>query len=153
MNAATRPSVAPDVPRGALIAAAVLIAASISVATVSRLTGFGRSGVPKAAATASRQVNFADRADGAVEIIEDSRVIAELEPGTNGFLRGVLRSFARERRLNGLGREAPFRLSRLTDGRLTISDTATGREVQLDGFGDVNVAAFSALLPKAEVTP
>jgi putative photosynthetic complex assembly protein len=153
MSSIPHPSAEPDVPRGALIAAAVLVAASILAAATVRLTGYGKSEVPPAAIAASIDINFADRADGAVEVLEGGRVVAEFQSGTNGFLRGVLRNFARERRLNGLGREAPFRLSRRTDGRLMITDTATGRDLQLNGFGDVNVAAFAELLSTEGKSP
>jgi len=67
-------------------------------------------------------------------------------PGTNGFLRGTLRGLARERKRQGIGPEAPFRLTAHDDGRLTLADPATGRRVDLESFGPTNAAVFSQLL-------
>jgi putative photosynthetic complex assembly protein len=70
-----------------------------------------------------------------------------VEPGTGGFLRGVLRGFARDRKLRGLGEEAaPFALTRWADGRLSVTDPATGRYVDLGAFGPDNWKAFAQLL-------
>jgi len=77
-------------------------------------------------------------------------VVEVLEPGTNGFVRGVLRGLARDRKLRGIGPQPPFELTRWTDGRLSLTDTATGREIELDAFGPTNVGAFARLLTAAE---
>ncbi len=69
--------------------------------------------------------------------------------GTFAFVRGVLRGFARERRLEHLGAGAALELTRWADGRLSLRDPVTGREVQLDSFGPTNSAAFAALLAAA----
>jgi putative photosynthetic complex assembly protein len=66
--------------------------------------------------------------------------------GQNGFLRGVLRGFARTRRADGIGAEAPFRLTAWADGRLTLSDPSTGRRADLEAFGPTNEAVFAKFL-------
>ena len=69
-----------------------------------------------------------------------------LPPGTNGFIRGVLRGLARDRKLQRIGTEPPFRLTRWVDGRLSLDDPATGRRIELGAFGPTNAAAFAGLL-------
>jgi|FEC22Drversion2_1045045.scaffolds.fasta_scaffold00166_6 putative photosynthetic complex assembly protein len=140
-------------PRGPLLAAGVLIAATIAVAAWSRHTGDGRVALPPVETIASIDVAFADRADGGVEVTAaaDGRVLHVYEPGTNGFVRGVMRGLARERRLAGIGAGPPFRLALGADGRLTLSDTATGRVISLEAFGPDNVGAFAEILNHREV--
>ena len=95
-----------------------------------------------------RDIRFEDRADGTVAVIaaEDGRVIETMSPGTNGFVRIVMRGLARDRYANGLDEGPPFTLTRWADGRLTISDTVTDRRIELTGFGKDNVNAFANLL-------
>ena len=94
-------------------------------------------------------MRFEDSVDGSVAIYEaeTDRTIAVLSPGTNGFIRGVLRGFARERRQNDVGQEPPFRLTLWQGGGLTLQDPQTGRSVELEAFGQTNFAAFARLLP------
>lgn len=101
------------------------------------------------AEVAGRTLVFTDRADGALVISEPggAGVVEVLEPGSNqGFIRGVIRSMSRERRMRGVGPEEPYRLILWADGRLSLLDEATGRTVELDSFGADNRAAFRALL-------
>jgi putative photosynthetic complex assembly protein len=102
---------------------------------------------PTARLVAEHELRFADRADGAVVIVDagSGRQI-EVMTGQNGFLRGTLRGFARARRMDGIGEAAPFRLSSWSDGRLILSDPATHRDVDLEAFGSTNEAVFGRLL-------
>jgi putative photosynthetic complex assembly protein len=104
--------------------------------------------MPDAADVAYRDLTFADRADGAVVVRDarDGRLVEVLPAASDGFVRGVLRSLVRERRLRGLGDEAPFRLARRGDGRLALEDRASGAEVVLNAFGATNVEAFARFL-------
>jgi putative photosynthetic complex assembly protein len=132
-------------PRGPLIGAAVLIGASLVLAGLGRM-GIGRTELPAGTPVAAYELRFVDRADGGVDVFDPAgRPVGEFAPATNGFARGVLRSLARERRLERRGGEAPFRLTRWTDGRLSIADPETGREVALEVFGPTNSAAFARL--------
>ena len=102
-----------------------------------------------ATVTASRSLSFADRADGAL-IATDSKthaVVTAVAPGSKtGFIRGVLRGLARERRMNGVGELPPFTITQWSDGALTLTDTATHRIIELGSFGPTTRAAFAALL-------
>jgi putative photosynthetic complex assembly protein len=135
-------------PRGALLGAAALMTLAIVAAGTARLTGIGASHVPEGTSVESRDLRFADRTDGAVVISEagTGRVVDVASPGTNGFLRSTLRGLARERKRQDLGAEAPFRLTRWADGRLSLQDEATGRSVDLGAFGHTNAAVFARLM-------
>ncbi|MDQ0315456.1 photosynthetic complex assembly protein PuhC [Amorphus orientalis] len=150
---APRPD-APLFPRGPLIAAGVLIAVSVAVIGSSRLTGVGRTEMPATQVMASIDLRFEDRSDGAVQVTaaDDGRVVQVYPPGTNGFVRGVMRGLARERRLSGIGAAPPFRLILNTDGRLTLEDTATSRDIALDAFGPTNAQAFASILTNGSTT-
>jgi putative photosynthetic complex assembly protein len=135
-------------PRGALLGAAALMTLAIVAAGAARLTGFGTSHVPYGVPLESRALRFADRSDGAVVISEadSGRVVDVASPGTNGFLRSTMRGLARDRKRQDLGTEAPFRLTRWADGRLSLRDEATGRSIDLGAFGPTNAAVFAHLM-------
>lgn len=134
--------------RGVLIGAALLVGVSIVAAATARLTGIGRTQLAEVEPVESLDLRFEDRSDGAVAVYaaDDGQVVTVLPPGTNGFVRGVLRGLARERMLHEQGSETPFRLTRWADGRLSIDDPATGRQIDLGGFGPTNAQAFGRLL-------
>ena len=133
-------------PRGILLAAVTLVGLAIVAAGGARVSGIGTTELPAAAPVESRDLRFEDRADGGITVLEDGRVIDVVAPGTNGFLRGVLRGLARERKLRSVSAEEPFRLTRWADGRLSVEDPATGRSVDLGAFGPANWAAFARIL-------
>lgn len=150
MNAATAPAAArvETVPRGALIAAAVLIVGTITLAFFARQSGIGVTRQPDVAAVASVEVFFFDRRDGSVVVTRapDGREIGVLAPGTNGFARSTLRGLVRERRRSNIDSATPFTLTRWADGRLSIGDRATARQIDLDVFGPTNADVFARLL-------
>jgi len=94
-------------------------------------------------------LRFVDRTDGAVVIIDikQGRAASVIEPGQQtGFIRGVMRGLARDRKMRGIGNGPPFTLTLWRDGELSLRDTATGRDIELTAFGSTNRAAFAALL-------
>lgn len=147
-------------PRGALIGAAVLVGTTLA------LTGAVSAGLidkPKNAAVlrsetqmaalATRTLSFADLPGGALQItdVDADSIARTIQPGEkSGFIRGVLRSFGRDRMIRKLGPETPFRLALWANQSLSITDLATGRSVELDAFGPDNRAAFAALLPQGQ---
>lgn len=135
-------------PRGTLLGAGSLVAFALCAAVFARSSGIGTMQMPDAQPLQSRELRFTDRNDGAV-IVDDARsrqTIAVLMPGTNGFVRGVMRSFARERRRENDSAAPPFLLTRWNDGRVTIEDTATRESIELIAFGATNLAAFAQFL-------
>lgn len=142
------------VPKPALWAALVLILASIALAASARSDlAVREQSDPLAPARAERLLRFEDRADGAIVVTdaatgEEQRLLAfEGE----GFVRGVMRGMFRARKLDGLERDAPFRLAREADGRLTLTDPQTRRRVDLHAFGPSNLATFERLLQRGEL--
>lgn len=98
------------------------------------------------------ELRFTDRADGAVVVqrAADGSEVAVLGEQGSGFIRGVLRGLARDRRMRGIDAVPPFELARWKDGRLTLRDTATQRVIDLGAFGPTNLDAFAQLLAAAE---
>jgi putative photosynthetic complex assembly protein len=136
-------------PRGALFGAGALVVLSLCATGFARFSGIGTSQMADATAVHSRTLRFEDRADGGVLVYEanSDRVVEVLSPGgNNGFIRGVMRAFARERRLEDIGPQPPFELTQWSDGRLSIEDVATRERIELTAFGSTNVAAFARLL-------
>ena len=145
MNA---PAASKTLPGPLVLAAVFAIAAAFALVGYAKATGTGGTPRPSAAVAQERLLRFADRADGGVAIIDaDADVeVGLLEPGSAPFIRGILRSFARERRMNEIGAEPPFRLARRADGTVFMSDPSTGRSIELDAFGSTNEADFARLL-------
>jgi putative photosynthetic complex assembly protein len=137
-----------DFPTGALWAAAAVLAVVISLAATARWSGIGASHVAKAPASRSVELLFKDRNDGGIDILRasDNRVIDVLAPGSNGFVRTVMRGLARDRRLHNEGPDTPFRLTQWANGALSMEDPATGRRIELKAFGAPNAASFARLM-------
>jgi putative photosynthetic complex assembly protein len=139
------------VGRGPLLAAALLIGATIAGVATLRLSGADVSTRSLAPVVAQRALHFQDQADGGVLVL-DARPGAAPQPlqtidaGAGGFLRGALRTLVRQRRAAGVGPEAPFVLTARADGRLTLVDPATSERVDLESFGPTNAAIFARLL-------
>lgn len=95
-----------------------------------------------------RELRFVDAADGSVRVIDTGlgTEIARYGSEGGGFVRGVLRGLARDRGMRGIGTAPPFRLTQWQDGALTLTDTATGRIIELGSFGPDNRATFARLL-------
>lgn len=133
----------------------VLAAGAMVIATIAVAAGVRLSGVsihePDAPVLMSRTLQFADRADGGVDVT-DARThrVVETVTGQAGFIRGTLRGLARERRRAGIGPEAPFELVAHTDGRLTLIDPSTARRIDLESFGPTNLGQFARLLERPQ---
>lgn len=135
-------------PRGALLGAAALIGFTlISVAAV-RMDAIATGPTVEPSPVETIAVRFIDRPDGAVVVrhADDDRLLAVLDPGSNGFVRGVLRGLARERKRQGIGMEPAFEISRWEDGHLSLADPTTAQKVELNAFGPTNVGSFTSLL-------
>lgn len=136
-----------QLPRGFVIAAGVLVLSSLIMVSIARLTGYQPERPPPSAVVESHDLRFEDRADGAVLVYTaDEQLAYTILPGTNGFVRGVLRGLVRERRADHVGPTPPFRLTRWADGRLSLDDPSTGRHVDLEVFGETNAGAFADIL-------
>lgn len=138
----------PVVPKGGIIAAAALVLFSLATVTTVRLTGTGGVHMTLPAVVESREFQFADGQNGAVLVYDarDRQLVDTLAPGSNGFIRVVLRGLARERKLGDIGQQPPFRLTRFVNGQIMLTDTSTGKQIDLDAFGSANTDAFARLM-------
>jgi putative photosynthetic complex assembly protein len=136
------------VPKQVLWAAGAMMLASLLIAAGARHHNLTHPEPPRPPPLESMTVRFDDRPDGAIAVIDQAtqREVVVLPPQSNGFIRGVMRGMFRSRKLEAIGHEAAFQISREADGRLSIVDPATGRRVDLDSFGPSNSAAFAQLL-------
>jgi putative photosynthetic complex assembly protein len=138
-------------PRGALIAASALIGISLLATTAVRLVRL-TSPAPIAevqpAPAFSADLRFSDQADGSIKVQNSrtNRVVAMIQPGVGGFVRGVMRGLARDRISRRIGEAPPFRLSQARNGHMSLEDTATGRVIDLESFGAGNRDSFVQLL-------
>ena len=153
MNAEqTQPRRPGFLPPWLLIAAAVMIVVTVAAASYSRLTGYGRVSLQGAQPYRILQLRFDDMPNGSVEVKDAERgdVIYVVEPGKGGFLRATLRTFANARRRDDIASGTPFRLTRWTDGTLSLEDPTTGRGIGLDAFGPDNAGVFAQLFTRRE---
>ena len=134
-----------------VIGVVALMAASLAAAIIGPAAG-GRADPPPSTIIAQRTLRFEDRADGAVVVRENGTQVAVFE-GEQGFIRGILRGFARGRHMQGLPATEPFHLAAWADGRLTIEDMANHTTFELQAFGSTNATVFAGLLPGLTATP
>lgn len=134
-------------PRWVLLAAGSIIAFTLVSVALVRLTGNGPD-QRAAAGIVERHLRFDDMPDGGIRVTDaaNGQPVAVIQ-GEQGFVRGALRTLARERKARGLGAEQPFRLIAGHDGGLTLQDPATGHRVDLTAFGPSNAGNFTRLLP------
>lgn len=142
------------IPRAALVGILVLIGFALAAVYTGRVADIGRVSMAPSAEINSVSLRFVDRRDGAVEVYDadSGQKVHVVEPGTGGFMRGVLRGLARERKLSGELTQAPFLLRRWADGRLTLEDPKTGRVIDLGAFGVTNAGAFAKLMASSQTT-
>ncbi len=138
-----------SLPRGAVRGAALLVGLALLLVIGSRLLNIHAATANLVQPVRVMHLTFIDRKDGAVEIGDADRgnaTIHVVPPGTNGFLRGVLRGMARARRNEHVGEEPPFTLTRWADGQMTLADPQTGQRISLEVFGPTNARPFAQLL-------
>ena len=115
------------------------------------VSSFMKNGVLERQADASvlsqKDLYFRDLPDGAIGVIaaNNGETIA-IVTGQAGFVRGILRAMARERRIRQITSDVPFELISHTDGRLTLMDPATHNRIDLESFGKDNAAEFAVFL-------
>ena len=108
----------------------------------------GKAAAKPTSAVESRDLQFADGQGGSVLVYDASNreLIDTIAPGTNGFVRVVLRGLARERKLGDIGAEPPFRLTRYANGQMMLTDTSSNKQIDLAAFGAANALSFSRLM-------
>jgi putative photosynthetic complex assembly protein len=122
------------------------IAAAFGLVAIGPNAVGGRTPPPSAPLVAERMLTFSDTPDHGVAVMDYGKVIATFE-GEQGFMRGILRSLNRGRKMNDVPPTAPFRLSAYADGRLVLQDPATGTSLEMNAYGATNEGEFANLLP------
>lgn len=142
-------------PTAALIAVAVLLGFTLLAVMFGRPDGAVLTALPPGKPVASLAFRAEDQVDGSIAIRDasDGRLVTMIQPQRDGFIRATLRGLAQSRQRVGLGPEQPFDLTRFEDGRLALTDAATGREIALQAFGPDNAGAFARLLPEERQAP
>jgi putative photosynthetic complex assembly protein len=140
-------------PRGVLIGAGLLLAFAFSITLFGRSADVGAVHMPSSQPYQILHLHFADQNDGGITITDavSGGVLSQIQPGTNGFLRSMMRGFAHERSRDGIGAETPFTLTRWDDGTLSVTDETTGRRVDLDAFGPSQTEPFASLFGSRKV--
>jgi putative photosynthetic complex assembly protein len=151
MNAAVQ---TPElIPRRALWVGAAALAATVVAAGAFHRWGKGAPAAD-AAVLAQRRLQFTDLPDGGIAIVDAATGSAiETVHGEQGFLRGTLRALVRERRQRSLTEQGALLLAARADGRLVLSDPATGAHIDLQSFGPANAAVFARWLPSQGARP
>jgi len=131
-----------------------LMIASFLAVVVLLVANYVRSGKLEHQADADvivkKTLHFRDLPNGAVGVIsaDTGQIITQVE-GQAGFVRGILRAMARDRRIRQLSNDDAFELVSHSDGRLTLIDLATNHRIDLESFGKDNAAEFAAFLNSA----
>lgn len=136
-------------PRAARWAAGVIIAATFAAAVMGRAWDVGTFHLPESPVVQSRLLTIVNSRDFTATVTDATTgalvQVAKLTPET-GFIWGAVNGLGYGRKLTGAGPEVPYELARRADGRLVLTDTATGQRVVLEAFGAGNRAAFAKLL-------
>jgi putative photosynthetic complex assembly protein len=128
----------------------MLLLAAAAVSSLLLVASARWSGTPvqqfDSPVTHSRALQFDDTPAGAV-VVHDANTGLEvaLFEGEQGFVRGVLRSMARSRKLQSADRHAPLMLQNHADGSLSLYDASTGERINLESFGHTQRATFARL--------
>lgn len=140
------------VPKAILWAALGLMLSSLIFAAVAQWTGYGKARLPDSPIVAKTSVRFEDLGPEGLKMVAHpaGNTLAHLKSGEDGFVRGVLRSLNRIRKLDKQPRDSPFLLIRYQDGRTGLADPNTGESLHLIGYGKTNFQTFHTLASAAE---
>jgi len=141
--------------RRVLFGAVVFVGFSLIASGLSRYSDVGTTHMPAATPVEVLALRFEDRDDGGVNVrdAKDNGMVKSIDPGTNGFLRSTVRGLVRERKRALVGPDLPFRLTRWSDGTMSLEDEATERRVSLEAFGPTNAAVFAQFFSARNPSP
>ena len=89
----------------------------------------------------------ADGTTGAARVRDEAGgLIVALGPDEGGFVAGVHRALAFERKRQGVAAGEPVRLVLYETGQLSLRDDLTGWRAELVGFGAENARVFAEML-------
>ncbi len=139
-----------DLPKPLLVSAGLLILMAIGLVIVGDELP-QPAPMPESVVVSSHDVRLRTLEDGSIQpVLIDGTRLPTIKAESAGFVSGVIRGLSRGRKLTGSDPDAPYRLSRLRDGRLLLTDTATGTTINLDVFGSDNAKTFATLWQQGE---
>ena len=146
MASAPARSHVPPLPLALSFGMALLALALVAGA---RLTGFSpEQTLPGASVVDSRVLRFEQASDGRITIIDGNtgQAITDAPAEAEGFLKGALRGLNRIRLADETAPGVPYRLERMANGQLLLTDTASGIALDLNAYGRGNAAVFADFL-------
>ncbi len=148
-------SVRNDVPRAAIIGAAVMISIVMAAVGTAQFEKLHNPSPPpvidESQISAVRDLRFIEGVTG-VTVVYDAQSGQPIENlrENDGFIRTVLASMAFDRSRQKINEVPVFRLVRWKDGRVSLQDKTIGRQINLGAFGGPNKAVFERFLPSGE---
>ena len=130
------------IPPAILIGGGLVMAVSLMLVTSTRVGLSPRQARPAAVSVEALDFRVRPEARGqeGVYAARDGRRVATLAARGDDFLPSLVDKLRQERSLRRVAGDAPFRLVRWSDGRVSLQDPTTGRELNLEAFGSVNEA-------------
>lgn len=138
------------IPRPVAWMAGLLVALALLGAGAARLTGYSATTLPDVPLLGQAAIALHVRSNDTLEVRGDEGVVLSYGPGEGGFLRGLHRAMRRTRIQAGVALDAPFQLQRWGDGRFSLADPHTGSHIELNAFGQDNVALFQEVWAAAQ---
>ncbi|QFU10264.1 hypothetical protein PARPLA_00171 [Rhodobacteraceae bacterium THAF1] len=132
------------IPPKLLIAMAVLALGALALATYSSVTGRALAGVPPEAEVLDSRTFVLEGDSVAVKLsTPDGDVLYETDNGA--FIAVVGDALRRERKVHKVADNPPVTLARLANGRLVLTDPATGWSAEMTSFGAGNARHWEVL--------
>lgn len=132
------------IPRGLLVAMAVLALGALALAGYASVSGRPLVGVPQPAPVVeSRDFVLESDSVAARAVTPGGRVLLDTDNGA--FIAVVGDALRRERTVHRIAGNPPVRLDRLANGRLVLTDPATGWSAEMTSFGAGNARHWEVL--------
>lgn len=132
------------IPRRLVIAMFSLALVSLVLVTYAVVTGKPTVGQPKDAGIVRAQTLTISGNGNEVRIVEDTGAV--LLDGNGGFISVVLDGLERARLVAGVEGNPPVTITQYENGRVSLTDPASGWQVELASFGPGNVGTFLKML-------
>ena len=106
---------------------------------------------PTAEVTNELLIGFRDSPDGYVTVTlgNTERELVTFKSGEGFFVRGAVRTLVHERKIRNIESQSSFKLEKLQNGSLLLTDPITGYWLALDAFGRDNVGVFQNILDQS----
>ncbi len=141
------------IPPAIIIGGALVMAVSLLAVSSARMGVAPRQARPPSTAVAAYDFRVSPpNAEGFETVLSarDGRAVAPLSGRGDDFLPSLVDKLRQERALKGIHSNAPFRLVRFADSRVSLEDPVTGRELNLESFGSVNEANAARLITEGQ---